>query len=277
MKGILALDIDGTVTDQTHEMPEKTAKYLEGLVRDGWFLAFVTGRSFQWGYEVLKRLHCPYAFAIQNGSLILSMPEKKALARKYLGREVIPVMERICDGELTDFVIYGGYDHRDRCYYRPDRFDPEIRRYIEKRTEQIGEIYTPVGSFEEMELTHFTCFKCFGTRQNLERMAERIEGELKLHCPVISDTVSQGFSVLLATSEGVDKGSAVDDLCKLTGRETVIAAGDDFNDLTMLQSADVAIAMASSPPPVLEIADIIAPPASEQGIVAGIQEALTHV
>ncbi len=69
---------------------------------------------------------------------------------------------------------------------------------------------------------------------------------------------------------GVDKGSAVAWLAQHFGiaRDEVLAAGDQENDLTMIQWAGVGVAMGNATPPVQKVADWTAPPVTEDGAVA---------
>ncbi|MFT4296808.1 MAG: HAD hydrolase family protein [Micropruina sp.] len=52
-------------------------------------------------------------------------------------------------------------------------------------------------------------------------------------------------------------------------RSQLIAIGDGFNDLEMLQYADTAVAIAGSPESVLALADFVVPPPAEAGLVEG--------
>lgn len=69
---------------------------------------------------------------------------------------------------------------------------------------------------------------------------------------------------------GVDKGSALAWLAQHFGvaREEVLAAGDQENDITMIEWAGVGVAMGNATPPVQRVADWIAPPVTEDGAVA---------
>jgi len=66
---------------------------------------------------------------------------------------------------------------------------------------------------------------------------------------------------------GADKGSALAWLAQHFGvqQENVLAAGDQENDLTMIQWAGVGVAMGNATPSVKKIADWIAPPVTEDG------------
>ncbi len=69
MKGLIALDIDGTLTDNLKPTPAEVAAYLRFLSAEGWEMAFITGRTFHWGYTALKQLNFPYHFAFLSDIL----------------------------------------------------------------------------------------------------------------------------------------------------------------------------------------------------------------
>ena len=117
MQGTIALDIDGTLTadSRLHTMPPRVVKYLSQLVSDGWQLVFITGRTFMSAYRILQPLPFPYYLAVQNGAIILEMPSRRIVGKKYLDRSVFSAMELICRDEPSDFIVYAGYEHNDVC------------------------------------------------------------------------------------------------------------------------------------------------------------------
>lgn len=76
------------------------------------------------------------------------------------------------------------------------------------------------------------------------------------------------------TAAGVHKGAAAMILADRMGIELkeLIAAGDSFNDLPMLEIAGLRIAMDSAPLTMKEIADYVAPPVEEDGLAVAIEE-----
>ena len=278
MKGVIALDIDGTITADANQLSKNVAVYLTSLAVEGWRFFFLTGRSFQWGFRTLSELPFPFWLAVQNGALLLEMPARKVIGKKYLTPVIFPYMEQICQGEPCDFVIYSGYENQDACYFRPHKFSPQIAHYLQERRTFLNERWLPLNSFQELEVENFPSIKCFGSWQDLERVKQKIEKLLQLHAPMVKDPFDPAYYVLQATKTEVDKGQALKQLVALSGkREIVIAAGDDQNDLAMFEWADIKIAMATAPQSLLEKADIIAPAASEEGIVKGLQEAIHRI
>ena len=56
----------------------------------------------------------------------------------------------------------------------------------------------------------------------------------------------------------------------------MIAAGDDENDISLLEAADVKIAMSHAPEKLQEIAQFIAPPTRDLGIITALQMVLKN-
>lgn len=275
MKGIIALDIDGTITDEHHAMPKEVVDYLASLGSEGWRLIFITGRTFAWGYPVLKSLPIEYDFAVQNGAIIIRMPSKEIISKKYLDRSIFPTMDAICEGKPSDYVIYTGFERNDLCYYRPNHFSEELLGYLSRRIKGIEETWRAVETFEELKISDFPSIKCFGKKDSAEELAQSMEKKLGLHTPLIRDPFNEDYYVAQATHPQVNKGQALLDFIKFTGnKEIVIAAGDDNNDQTMLAVADIKVVMETAPEPLLKIADIIAPSARHSGIIKGLQQAI---
>ena len=276
MKGTIALDIDGTLTDGPH-LSSNVIAYLKSLVDSGWRLVFITGRTFKSGYETLKGLPFTYYFAVQNGAIILEMPNKRILSKKYLDRSIFYEMDLICKDEASDFVVYSGFENNDQCYYRPQNFAPELLGYLNRRIESYREIWHPLVSYDDMSLEVFPSVKCFGLYSSAKILSGRIEKRLGLHVPMIRDPYGTDYYVVQATHPKISKGLALQEVIDLTKeRGKVIAAGDDYNDESMLAAADIRIVMATAPIDLQEKADIIAAAASEEGIIKGLEAAIAY-
>lgn len=275
MKGLIALDIDGTTVAANRAISNELNDFFAELIQKHWTLLFVTGRSFYGSHRLLSTLRVPYYLAVHNGAIILEMPHERIVSKKYLSRDLLSDMDIICDGEPSDFVIFSGYEYKDLSFYRPDRFSEPLLTYLHKRVAALQETWRPIVNFEDMDIEGFPSLKCFGTLLSAKNIAARIESTLKLHVPVIRDPFDPNFYVVQGTHPEVNKGQAVQDLLQIISPDgLVIAAGDDYNDCPMWEKADIKIVMATAPQELLRYADVIAPPAEQQGIIAGLQQAL---
>lgn len=275
-KGLIALDIDGTITTDMQAIPKNVVSYLYELHKQGWRFVFITGRTFDFGDRVLNVLPFGYYYAVQNGAILFSMPRKEILAKKYLDKSIVPLMDKICKEEPTDFVIYAGFEWDNQCFFRKSHFSPQLLNYLEERQKAFHENWTDIPSFSELPIDEFPSIKCFGRQDSAQNIADQIETHLNLHVPVIKDPFCHDYYVVQATHPDVNKGKTLRHIIERTQPKMVIAAGDDLNDLSMFSEAHIAVAMENAPNELKSKAHIIAPPASLSGIVEGLQQALAY-
>ncbi len=297
-KGLIALDIDGTITSYPQEIPSQTLQWFETLHREGWGFIFLTGRPFQWSARTLKPLSFLYFLAVQNGALLLEMPSQRIVFQNSLTKESLPAVDEVCRKFKTHYIIYSGFENGDWCYYCPKQIPSKILSYGLKRADILEEKWKSLNSFSEVPVSSFSSLKFFAEEALAYPLSQAIEQQANLHAPVNSDPYNRNFFVIQATHPQATKGGvlkefslrlnlktavqdakAMQDLASSTAvfrlnGIPIIAAGDDENDHTLLDEADIKIAMANSPKNLIAKADIIAPPATEQGIITGLQEAI---
>ena len=76
------------------------------------------------------------------------------------------------------------------------------------------------------------------------------------------------------TKRGVDKAAGTRRLAQMIGVDVqdMVAAGDSYNDLPLLQLCGLSIAMGDAPEELKAVADYVAPPAEEDGLAVAIEE-----
>ena len=76
------------------------------------------------------------------------------------------------------------------------------------------------------------------------------------------------------TRVGANKATAVRELARMLGTkpEMMIAVGDSYNDLVLLEACGLRIAMGNAPDELKSIAHHIAPTVDEDGLAAAIEE-----
>lgn len=275
MNGIIALDIDGTVTAEAHAIPAEVVSFLEQLQKENWAFLFITGRTFKWAYSSLEALKMPYYLAVQNGAILLKMPEREIVKSCYLNASLIPQMSEICHGLNTDFIIYSGYENQDICYYRPNSFSMDHLNYLKARTAALKENWQEVENFDLLGIEAVASLKFIEKESLIKKIIQEIEQKLHLHIPLNRDPFNEQYFVAQATHSDATKGNALKAFSKMFEyRGPIIAAGDDYNDVSMLEQADIKIVMGNAPGPLLLMADIIAPPVSKMGIINGLQHAI---
>jgi len=255
---------------------DEVIDFLSSLVSSGWKIVFVTGRPYVLAIQALHKLSFPYYLAVINGATILEMPSKKVIAQHSLTFDVIPEMELICENLPTDFVLISGFQNEDVCYYRPGHYPPELLHYIQERYTANREPWHAVPSFTGLPITSFSAIKCIGDQATIDSIADQMTERLELHATPIRDPFSRDdHFVAQATKKEADKGRVIVELKQLLNISgKVIAAGDDNNDRSMLEAADMRIVMSTAPLDLQDLAHVVAPSAADKGIIQGIKKAL---
>ena len=203
------------------------------------------------------------------------MPGKNLIYKRYLPTSSIAVVEKIFEGVDGNFLIYAGYEKGDFCYYRPDRFSDLHMGYLKHLQTREKEPARPVDSFEEVGESPL--IKCFGGKELMLEIAEKLRKTKLFEVTFIKDPFEPQFHLLLLTAPSVSKGKTLEGVIQKEGRgEVVISAGDDENDASLLGAADIKIAMPHAPEMLKKMADFIAPPVSELGIITALERAIHH-
>lgn len=277
--GWIALDIDGTITDQTHHAPKEVVDFLHTLVDQGWEIVFLTGRTFSFGYSVVKKFDFSCYLAVQNGADILLMPQKEPVSRHYLDEKVISVLNQIYQNEREDFLLYAGYERGDFCYFRPARYSQKMQEHLQKIMALSPEPWVPLEDFNFEKGLAFPLAKCLGTKEAMQRVNALLQSVPELSATLIRDPLGEEIWLNLVTAKEATKGNALRAVRQIMGEGgPSIAAGDDLNDLSMLEAADVRIVMAHAPKEMHAMATILAeePSSGPHPIIAALNQAITH-
>lgn len=264
MKGWLALDIDGTITQDKYRIPTEVIDYLSDCFQAGWKIAFATGRAFVFARQVLEKIPFPFILMPQNGSIAVRMPTQEILFKRYMSPSVLGCLDVATDGK---YLIYSGMENGDRCYYLAEKFSKNELHYIHEL--QIREKEEWVQGIIHFD---FPLVKCFGKLEAMKKVERKIQESELFNASLIRDPFHTSHYILLITNKNTSKGTSLQEIFLREGRgKIVIAAGDDVNDLSLLKAADVRIAMPHAPEELRKIADFIAPSVEERGIIQALK------
>lgn len=272
MKGIIALDIDGTITKSSHDLHPKVVELFNELIEKEYYLMFITGRTFAFAEPTFRSLKGTYYMGVQNGAALYEMPSGKELSRHYLPHTVLPKLEDFFRAIKRPLLIESGKEEKDTCYYRPSDFTQEEMEYVNYRIELSRAQWKPVDNFAKLHLKEFPVAKYFAEKEVAYGIAQELHDELGLNVVVIKDAFKPGSFLAHINRGDASKGRALREFHDRLGKKLpIIAAGDDYNDMAMLMESDIKIVMGDAPDDLKKIADVVAKPADEQGIVEAIR------
>ncbi|MCH9631424.1 MAG: hypothetical protein S4CHLAM37_14470 [Chlamydiia bacterium] len=276
-KGTLALDIDKTLTDNSHHIPDKVISYLSSVHEMGYSIIFVTGREFVYAMDALSKCNFPFFLGTQNGADLFKFPEKEHLESFYFGEKVAKELEELFEDIEDDFLLYAGFEKGDFCYYRPKRYSEKMQLYLKRMMTRSAKPWKVVETFDISSQKSFPCIKAIGKKENFLDIEPKILKNHSLEFVIIQDPKSDEYQYMLISDARATKGNAIHYFMdKYSLKRPLIAAGDDLNDIKSLEIADIAISMANAPKSLQSKADIIAPVSDECGIIQGLEEAFTR-
>jgi hypothetical protein len=243
---------------------------LAGYHDAGFELLFATGRTLQWGMNHLEALPCSFYIAAYNGAICYKIPDKKVVFSSLLRlADLMPLAPFI---EQFGALIYEGLG-QERIFYTPKLFPQQMLEHVHARRTRQNENFIEISSIQELPDCDFASVRLFALKELAEVIGKTVSIKTSLNAPTMKDSLNPEISVVQITSKKASKGQALAFLQQSTSGK-IVAAGDDMNDIDMLQMATVAIAMHEAPESVKNVAAIIAPPFFEDCIIGPLQDAV---
>lgn len=264
MYRLLVLDLDGTLTNSKKEIPQRNLDTLIRAQEEGLRIVLASGRPTFGITPLAKQLQLD-----RFGGYILSFNGGQIIDCKT--NEVI--CETVLDTAHYDYLYeMGNTDEFKIVSYEDD--------YIV--TEDIENEYIRYEAFlNKMPLKEVTNFrahfdyplpKCLvvGEPSKLAELEDVMRNHLEGHMSVYR---SEPFFLELLPL-GIDKAKSLAVLLDKIGmkREEMMACGDGFNDLSMIQYAGLGVAMANAQDVVKEAADHITVSNEECGVAQVVEE-----
>lgn len=253
---IVFLDIDGTLLNSHHHVPPKTKRLLNELEGRGVPIVLCSARYLR-GVELIAKeaeLHSP--IICQGGSLILS---KNRMALRDIKIETSFVIEfsRYVKEHFSNIAICVDLYNE---WFTNDLHHPLVRRNarILQQEPKYGDLEALISSIPGVHKV-----LCVGEASQIMQLQKEI-------APMFHemDFLCSGDGYLEVMKKGVSKCEGVKLLQEYyqLQRENVVACGDQFVDIEMIQYAGLGIAMGNAPMEVKAAADIVTTSNDEEGI-----------
>lgn len=251
---LMAVDIDGTLLNDSGELTENTKNAIRQWVDKGLIFTIASGRPIQ-GIEGLnKTLDLDVPFITYNGAMVVLGKSKQVLYEQKLSRS--DAEEIIKLGEKYNVTIMIWKDN--------ELYVPTLNERVNKYKIISGVEPIVIDNMEKLIESGVTKILWYDEVENIEKYQKEIG-----RC--LSDSVNFHPSrpyFMEFVDKNASKAIAMEKLGRYYGikQSEMIAVGDGFNDLSMIQYAGLGVAMANSPDEVKEKADYITLSNEEDGV-----------
>lgn len=258
---MLVLDIDGTILNNKFQMSENVEHCLKRLNDMGIKVVLATGRMYNATKLLISQLQLKTPVICYQGALVINPIDDRVLYKQNISEKQARLIVNYL--RMTKFHI--NLYQNDKLYVENDNH--LVRNYVVER--KIG--YSVAESFDEMRLDDVN--KILAIDEDIERVN------------VLVKKLNEGFSKdILAiksmpkfceiTNKLATKGKAIEYLANYWDikKSQIMAIGDQDNDIEMLKSAGVGVAMGNSTAKLKAVADFITKSVDEDGVVHAVQE-----
>ena len=275
---LLALDIDGTVSNSRHEIDDATVTAVRRARAAGVVVLLATGRRYRDVLPVAARLGVEEPIVTASGALVKRSGDHVTLFRARFPDGALAAVLDAVAARGHHPILYTdsfaeGFDFH--CVRLPDPGggEPGVAEYL-ARNRHLARLdpdlhrRPPEGVFAGFTM---------GSREamlDLERaLDEACPGALSLH--VIRSPRYRDWMCEIAP-HGVTKWSGVMGIAEAAGiaAAEICAVGDDLNDLPMIRGAGLGVAMGNAVDAVKAAADLVVADHDSGGIVEVVDRLL---
>jgi hypothetical protein len=275
---LVALDLDGTLFDNHSRISPLNFETIHRISQKGVHVVISTGRPYSGlPFDQIKDSGITYAINT-NGSSIYEIASGQCLNEEAMDETIIlPILKFLLTRDIHMDAFIGGNAYSPlQCLPAARKLDipASVKEYIihsRTRVDDLAEyIHKNQLQVQKMTLNFFP--DGHGGYHDREVVARFLES-----IPDI-DTVCGGYHNLEFTRSGINKGVGLVKLAEILGVDpaNTLAIGDSENDLAILKTADIGVAMGNATAQIKEQADYITASNEEDGVAKAIHHFILH-
>ena len=258
---LLVSDIDATLFNREHHVSEENAQAIEYFKSEGGYFTFITGRMPFFVTDIYNTINPNAPFGCINGGGLYDHAKQEYVFTRELERSALELVE-YADKNIADLGIQ--VNTFEKIYFsRENEAMANIRRVtgLPNITAHYHDVKEPIGKI------------VFGDTDEEKIFALR---DLLFSHPRSDefDYIRSEHTLYEILPKGVNKGSVLPRLCEYLGTnpKRTVAVGDYNNDVAMLKSAGIGVAVANACREAKEAADHITVSNEEHAIAKIIHD-----
>ena len=266
---LIGIDVDGTLLDSRGHLPPANREAIHEAVAAGIHVALVTGRSYPFARPVAETLPDTLTLIVSSGAVERSM-DGTVLARRLLHRRVA---QKVLDATRTfrdHAALIFDRDDANQIVFETMNWEHPGRKHYWLRNQHLIAQTVPLEAalFEDPIEVMFN-----GAAGAMRALTESLRREAHEYAVSLTEYVHRDFSLVDITAPTATKGRALEWRAEQMGlsQGEVMAVGDNFNDLEMLQYAGTPVVMANAVDGLKQQGWHIAPHQDDAGLADAIR------
>lgn len=249
---IVFLDIDGTLLDHEKQIPHSAKEAIRQLKENRVTVAISTGRAPFMFQDILRELDI-HSYVSINGQYVVD--EDKVVYENPLDKDQLEKLQSYAVENEHPIVYQSATDMKSNVADHP---------YIKTGMASLKKKYP---------LQQSDYYKHLPIYQVLLFHEQEEQSKYEEMFPELRFVRWHQFSCDVMPANG-SKANGIKQFIKQTGfqLEDTIAFGDGLNDLEMLQSVEIGVAMGNGVEEVKAVADLVTDDVTEDGLAKGLQK-----
>jgi hypothetical protein len=263
---LLVLDIDGTIAGRSNEINEPVLQAIRSAQAKGIQVAIATGRMYCSALRFHQAVSSTLPLLAYQGAWIQHPATEKIYQHLPVSRSTAEQLLDYFESEALRSLLSVHFYINDQLYVR------EITSETKIYAQRSGIQPQPVGDLRNTLSNEPTKILALSDDTAI---IDQLWGSLRQQYTPAELYLTKSVATFFeATHPAVNKGAAVRYLAEeLLGLQAhnVMAIGDNFNDVEMLEYAGLGVAMGNAPTEVQALAQWVAPTVEQDGAAAAIE------
>jgi 5-amino-6-(5-phospho-D-ribitylamino)uracil phosphatase len=270
---LVALDVDGTLLDPHGNITERVRSAVMDVHRSGCIVTLATGRRLWAIRPIVEALGIGTPVILYNGAIIYDLDSNDAIISNHLLPETLSASLEIIWRSGFQPVVYGHPRTGEPVFMGPEARDSEATaHYFNRPTTQAQRL----GFAELAAIDAPPLVAAMGNEAAVRELAqEAADANFAGETLVERQTFVPGslWWQVDFSARGCSKGSAVRALCAIHGIDAgeTIAVGDGINDLDLIRSAGLGIAMGNAISEVKREARVVVADNASDGVAEALE------
>jgi hypothetical protein len=275
----LAVDIDGTLTDPNFQISQRNIAALQAAHQAGITVILATGRRHDYAMPIAKEIGVPMLLISSNGALVRSSSGETLHTdrlAKETARGLIVHMHEYRGHAVLTFDRPANVPGNDSLVLeRADELNQSVFRWMEINRPYIKFVSPLEDALEDED--PLQAMYCGRVAKMAEAQKRLSEGGFQSRITVLRTQYDhRDLCILDILTQDCSKGHALRRWAEKSGigREEIMAIGDNYNDLEMLEFAGLPVIMGNASYDLKQSGWKVTGSNAESGVAQAVEEVL---
>ncbi|MBZ5568754.1 MAG: Cof-type HAD-IIB family hydrolase [Acidobacteriia bacterium] len=271
---LLAIDIDGTLLDPQFQISEANLRSLRRAHAAGVEVVLVTGRRHMFALPIAQALGFDLWLISSNGAVTKSTQGEHFFTDKLPAASARKLIRHMNEFRSNAVLTFDREDRGSLVVERTAELHGSISRWMEKNEAYIERV---VPLEDALVADPIQIMYCGTIARMVEAQARLAAAGMSQEITVLkTEYVARDLTILDVLNQGCSKGHALERWTRHRGivRNQVMAIGDNYNDVEMLEFSGVPVIMGNACPELKRFGWRVTASNEQNGVAVAVEQVL---